>query len=164
MGKGLRLVASAVALVGVLSACGLGVAAPTVSARQGYSAATRFIDAVRANDASRVCSLTTAKARRDLARLLRKSGALGEVDVCTQTTIASREVRAAAMRPFLGAIGYTRGMKSGGNSQSGSESIHWGQLTSGQYAVVVVRRRGAHGLLVDSIRLEASCKVCDRYR
>lgn len=162
MGKGLRLVAGAVALVGVLSACGMGVVAPTptVSASQGYGVATRFIDAVRGNDASRVCSLTTAKARRDLARLLHNSGAPGEVDVCTQTTIASRKVRAAAVRPFLGAIGYTKGMNSGGNSQSGSESIHWGQLTSGQYAVVVVRRRGTHGLFVDSIRLEASCNVC----
>ena len=160
MWRGLKLVVSALTVAAVLSACGAGVNVPTVTAGQGFKVAARLIDAVRANNASRVCSLTTAKARRDLARLLHKAGAPDEVDVCAQRTIASRRIRAAAMRPFLGVLGVTKDTKSGGNSQFGSESIEWSQSTAGLYAVVVVRRIGAKGLFVDSIRLEASCGVC----
>jgi hypothetical protein len=158
--RGLRLVVSALALVAVLSACGLGAGAPLVSAGKSLKVATRFIDGVRANDASRVCSMTTAKARRDLARLLRRSGLPVGGNMCAQTTIAPRKVRVEAMRPFLGVLGFARGMNAGGNSQSSSTAIEWSQTTAGRYAVVVIRRSGAHGLLVDSIRLEASCKVC----
>lgn len=160
MEKRLRLVASALPLAAVLSACGMGVGAPLVSADQSLKVATRFIDGVRANDASRVCSITTAKARRDLARLLQRSGAPVVGNVCAQTAIAPRKARVAAMRPFLGVLGFTRGMKAGGNSESRSTATEWSQTTGGQYAVVVIRRSGAHGLLVDSVRLEASCNAC----
>lgn len=159
MGRSPRLVISALALAAVLSACGMGVVGPTVSANQGFNVASTFINAVRANDASRVCSMSTAHARRDLARLLHQSGAPGGVNVCAQKAIAPRKVRAAAMRPFLGVLGFTKGMKAGGNSQSGSTSIEWSQTDAGRYAVIVVRRR-ADGLFVDSIKLEASCSAC----
>jgi len=130
------------------------------STRPALNVATGFIDAVRANDASGVCFMTTAKARRDLARLLRQSGAPGGTNVCAQPTIASRKVRAAAMRPFLGILGFTKDTKSGGSSESGSKATEWSQSAAGRYAVVVVSRHGVDGLLVDSIRLEASCSAC----
>jgi hypothetical protein len=149
MGRSLRLVVSAVTLAAVLSACGT-----STSTRPALNAATGFIDAVRANDATGACFMTTANARRDLARLLRQSGAHGLTNVCAHPTIASWKVRAAAMRPFLG------GSKSGGSSESGSKATEWSQSAAGRYAVVVVSRHGADGLLVDSIRLEASCSAC----
>ena len=160
MCRSLRLVVCALALATVLSACGMGGVAPLVNPVHAFDVVSKFVNAVRANNAPRVCSLTTAKARRDLSRLLHKAGAPGSVAVCKQRTIASRKVRAAAMRPFLGVLGFTKDMKSGGNTQTGLESIEWSQTNAGQYAVVVVRRSAANGLLVDSIRLEASCTIC----
>ena len=153
----MKVVVSAVTLAAVLSACGTGKSSSSLPAR---NAATGFIDAVRANDATTVCSMTTANARHDLARLLQQAGAPGGTNVCAQPAIASQKVRAAAVRPFLGVLGFTKGMKSGGSSESGSKAIEWSQLDDGRYAVVVVGRHGADGLLVDSIRLEASCSAC----
>lgn len=140
----------AVGCMAALAACGMS----STSTLPALNIATGFIDAVRANDAQGACFMTTANARRDLARLLRQSGAPGAMNVCAHPSIASWKVRAAAMRPFLG------GTKSGGNSESGSKAIVWSQSASGRYAVVVLRRHGADGWLVDSIRLEASCSAC----
>jgi hypothetical protein len=151
MGRSLRLVVSAVTLAALLAACG----ASTRSTLPASNVATGFIDAVRANDAPGACFMTTANARRDLARLLRQSGASAATNVCAQPTIASRKVRAAAMRPFVG-----NNANSGGITESGSKAIEWSRSADGRYAVVVVSRHGADGLLVDSIRLEASCSAC----
>lgn len=153
---------SAVALAAVLSSCAAGDSQPFVSAVKAFNLTTRFIDAVRSNDASRVCSMTTANARHDLAGLLHKSGAPSGVNVCKHSTIASRMVRATAMRPFLGVLGFTKYMKTGGNCQSHSESVEWSQSTSGQYAVVVVRRSSTGVLIVDSIQLKPSPSVCGK--
>jgi hypothetical protein len=157
MGHRVALTAVATAtVVGVLG-CGTSKSGSTGPA---LNVATGFIDAVRANDASGACSMTTAKARHDLARLLRQSGAPRETNVCAQPTIASRKVRAAAMRPFLGILGFTKDTSSGGSSESRSKATEWSQSADGRYAVVVVSRHAADGLLVDSIRLEASCRAC----
>jgi hypothetical protein len=80
--------------------------------------------------------------------------------MCALTSIAPRQVRLAAMRPFLGVLGFTKYSIAGGNRQSATIDVEWSETTAGKYAVVVVRRRGVHGLLVDAIRLEASCRVC----
>jgi hypothetical protein len=161
MGHRVALTALATAtVVGVLG-CGATKSGSTLPA---LNVATGFIDAVRANDASGACSMTTAKARHDLARLLRQSGAPRRTNVCAQPTIASRKVRAAAMRPFLGILGFTKDTNSGGSSESGSESgskaIEWSQSVAGRYAVVVIGKHSPDGLLVDSIRLGASCSAC----
>jgi hypothetical protein len=150
MGRSPRVVVGAVTLAALLTACGT-----STSTLPALNAATGFVDAVRANDASGACFMTTAHARRDLARLLRQAGAAGARNVCARPTIASKKVRAAAMRPFLG-----KGANSGGSSERGSKAFEWSRLADGRYAVVVVSRRGADGLLVDSIRLEASCSAC----
>jgi hypothetical protein len=107
-------VARAVTIAAVLSGC--GTSSSTLPAQ---NAAYGFIDAVRANDAQTVCSMTTPEARHDLARLLRQKGAPSGADVCAQPTIASPAVLSAVMRPFLGATGAS----GGGSSESGSESI-----------------------------------------
>src|SRR5260370_21814150 len=110
MVRSLRLVVSAVALAAVLSACA-GTASSMLPALR---VATKFINAVRANDAARVCSVTTPAARRDLGRLLQQAGAPDAPNVCARPTIAPSRVRAAAMRPFLGVLGFiTKDWKSG---------------------------------------------------
>jgi hypothetical protein len=156
---GHRVALTALATAAVVGVLGCG-ATKNGSTLPALNIATGFIDAVRANDASGACSMTTARARHDLARLLRQSGAPGGTQVCAQPTIASREVRARAMRPFLGILGFTKDTKSGGSSESGSKAIEWSQSATGRYAVVVITRHGADGLLVDSIRLEGSCSAC----
>ena len=156
MGRTLRGVVSTAALVAVLSACG-----SSASTLPAHNAAAGFINAVRANDATTVCFMATANARQDLARLLRQSGAPDGTNACAQPTLASQKVRASAMRPFLGILGFTRGMMtSGASSESGSKATEWSQLDDGRYAVVVVSSHGALGLQVDSIRLQASCPAC----
>jgi hypothetical protein len=115
-----------------------------------------FIDAIRVNDATGACFMTTANARRDLSPLLRQAGATGGTNVCAHTTIASLYVRAAAVRPFLGG----NSDMSGGTRESGSKTTVWNQLADGRYAVVVVSNHGADGFLVDSMRLQASCSTC----
>ena len=155
MGRSPRVVVGAVTLAALLTACGT-----STSTLPALNAATGFVDAVRANDASGACFMTTAHARRDLARLLRQAGAAGARNVCARPTIASKKVRAAAMRPFLGILGFTKDTSSGGSSESRSKATEWSQSADGRYAVVVVSRHAADGLLVDSIRLEASCRAC----
>jgi hypothetical protein len=149
-----------VMLAAVLSACGSSTASTTRSTLPALNAATGFIDAVRANDAPSACFMTTAHARQDLARLLRQSGATGGANVCARPTIASRKVRTAAMRPFLGILGSTRDTSAAGSSESRSKAIEWSRSAAGRYAVVMVIRHGADGLLVDSVRLRASCSAC----
>lgn len=156
MGRSLKCVVSTATLVVALSACG----SSSVSTLPAHNLATGFIDAVRANDAPTVCFMTTASARRDLARLLQQSGTPGGTNVCAQPAIASGTVRATAMRPFLGILGFTRGTKAAGSSDTRSKAIEWSQLDDGRYAVVVVSSHGADGLLVDSLGLQASCRAC----
>jgi hypothetical protein len=156
MRTSLRRVVSTATLIVVLSACG----STSVSTLPAHNVATGFIDAFRVNDAPTVCFMTTAGARRDLARLLRQSGAPGGTNVCAQPTIASGTVRSTAIRPFLGILGSTRGTQATGSSDTPSKAIEWSQLNDGRYAVVVVSSHGADGLLVDSIGLQASCSAC----
>src|SRR4249919_3278679 len=93
----------------------MGGLSSSSSTLPGHNAAAGLIDAVRVGDPS-ACSMMTPTGARDLVRLLREAGATvptvtGQPSawaVCADALVnAPSQVRADAMRPFLGIVGLT---------------------------------------------------------